>query len=132
MCLTLIINLIEYSESYSATVHQETVIEGYQCCTSLQGAFESLIFENYMEFILTVGYICVSIYCKNCITIMVMYGLKCLILLRETYLAEIILKVYVCVLKYGPLIVEYFIFRVYITIIYYKLRIFNVSFHKTE
>ena len=25
----------EYSESYSSNVHQETVIEGYQYCTSL-------------------------------------------------------------------------------------------------
>ena len=37
---------LEYSESYSGTVHQEIVIEGYQYCTSLPRAFESLIFES--------------------------------------------------------------------------------------
>ena len=26
---------LEYSESYTGTVHQETAIEGYQYCTSL-------------------------------------------------------------------------------------------------
>ena len=29
---------LEYSESYSGTVHQEIAIEGYQYCTSLQRA----------------------------------------------------------------------------------------------
>ena len=37
---------LEYSESYFGTVHQEIAIEGYQYCTSLQRAFESLIFES--------------------------------------------------------------------------------------
>ena len=55
---------LECWKSYSATVHRETAIEGYQYCTALQGAFESLIFENYMEFILTVECICMSIYCN--------------------------------------------------------------------
>ena len=45
---------LEYSESYSGTVHQEIAIEGYQYCTSLPRAFESLIFESYTNFILTV------------------------------------------------------------------------------
>ena len=27
---------LEYSESYSGTVHLEIAIEGYQCCTSLR------------------------------------------------------------------------------------------------
>ena len=53
---------LEYSESYTGTVHQETEIEGYQYCASLQRAFESLSSQNYTNFILTVGYICVSIY----------------------------------------------------------------------
>ena len=34
---------LEYSESYSGTVHQEIAIEEYQYCTSLQRAFESLV-----------------------------------------------------------------------------------------
>ena len=37
---------LEYSESYSGTVHQEIAIEGYQYCTSLQKAFESLNFRH--------------------------------------------------------------------------------------
>ena len=37
---------LEYSESYSGTVHQEIAIEGYQYCTSLQRAFESLNFRH--------------------------------------------------------------------------------------
>ena len=38
---------LEYSESYSGTVHQEISIEEYQYCTSLRRAFESLISESY-------------------------------------------------------------------------------------
>ena len=52
---------MEYSESYFGTVHQEIAIEGYQYCTSLQRAFESLIFESYTNFISTVGYITVIV-----------------------------------------------------------------------
>ena len=37
---------LESSESYSSTVHQEIAIEGYQYCTSLPRAFESLICES--------------------------------------------------------------------------------------
>ena len=55
---------LEYSESFTGTVHQETEIEGYQYCTSLQRAFESLLSQNYTNFILTVGVIGVSIYCN--------------------------------------------------------------------
>ena len=32
--------LLEYSESYSDTIHKETAIEGYQYFTSSQRAFE--------------------------------------------------------------------------------------------
>ena len=49
----------KYSESYSGTVHQEIAIEGYQYCTSLQRAFESLIFESYTNFIVTAG--CITV-----------------------------------------------------------------------
>ena len=56
---------LEYSESYSSTVHQEIAIEGYQYCTSLRRAFESLIFESYTNFILTVACIAVATYCNS-------------------------------------------------------------------
>ena len=41
---------LEYSESYSSTVHKEITIEGYQYCTSLRRAFELLISESYANF----------------------------------------------------------------------------------
>ena len=56
---------LEYSESYSATVQQQSAIEGYQYCTSLQGAFESLVSDNYTNFILTVECIGVAVYCNG-------------------------------------------------------------------
>ena len=62
---------LEYSESYSGTVHLEIAIQGYQYCTSLPRAFESLIFESYTNFILTVG----------CNTVIVIWGSKYLILM---------------------------------------------------
>ena len=55
---------LEYSKSYTGTVGQETAIEGYQYCTSLQIAFESLLPQNYTNFMLTVGCIGVSNYCN--------------------------------------------------------------------
>ena len=55
---------LEYSEIYTGTVHQETEIEGYQYCTSLQRVFESLLSQNCTSFVLTVGVIGVSIYCN--------------------------------------------------------------------
>ena len=61
----------KYSESYSGIVHQEIAIEGYQYCTSLQRAFESLMFESHTNFIVTVG----------CITVIVIWGSKYLILM---------------------------------------------------
>ena len=74
---------LEYSESYSGTVHQEIAIEGYQYCISLPRAFESLIFESYTNFILTVG----------CITVIVIWGSKYLILMQEICMVEGSLKV---------------------------------------
>ena len=55
---------LEYSESYSGTVHQERAIEGHQFCTSFL-----LISEDYTNFILTVRCIAVAIY-------LVIWGLK--------------------------------------------------------
>ena len=47
------------------TIHQESAIEGYQYCTSLDGAFQSLISENFNNFVLTIGCTAVAIYCKG-------------------------------------------------------------------
>ena len=41
---------LDYSDSYSGTVHRETIIEGYQYCASLPRAFESLISDCYTNF----------------------------------------------------------------------------------
>lgn len=46
-------------------LHQETTIQGYQYCSSLQRAFGSLISEDYKNFILTVGCTAVAIYRKG-------------------------------------------------------------------
>ena len=54
---------LEYSESYSGTVHQDAAIQGYRYCTSLKRAFGLLRSENYTNFILTVRCIAVAIYC---------------------------------------------------------------------
>ena len=54
---------LQYSESY--TIHQEAAIEGYQYCTSLDKAFQSLISENFNNFVLTIGCTAVAIYCKG-------------------------------------------------------------------
>ncbi|RMX40615.1 hypothetical protein pdam_00023438 [Pocillopora damicornis] len=56
---------LQYSESYTGTIHQEATIEGYQYCTSLGRAFQSLISENFTNFVLTVGCTAVAIYCKD-------------------------------------------------------------------
>ena len=74
---------LEYSESYSGTVHQEIAIEGYQYCTSLPRAFESLIFESYTNFILTVG----------CITVIELWGSKYLILMQGSLKVRVLLEV---------------------------------------
>ena len=85
---------LHYSESYTGTVHQETTIQGYQSCFSLQRAYESLISEDYKNFILTVRCITVAINVK------VKWDLKYLILMQEIYMIEDILKVFVCFQKY--------------------------------
>ena len=54
---------LQFSESYTGTVHRETALEGYQYCTSLKIAFESLLSQKFTSFILTVRCIGVSIYC---------------------------------------------------------------------
>ena len=56
---------LEYSESYSGTVHKEITIEGYQYCTSLRRAFESLMSESHTNFILTGRCIAVATFCNS-------------------------------------------------------------------
>ena len=57
---------LEFSESYTGIVQRETAIEGsYQYCTSLKIAFELLLSQHYTSFILTVGFMGVSIYCNG-------------------------------------------------------------------
>ena len=56
---------LQYSQSYTGTIHQEATIEGYQYCTSLDRAFQSLISENLNNFVLTIGCTAVAIHCKG-------------------------------------------------------------------
>ena len=56
---------LQYSESYTGTIHQEATIEGCQYCTSLDRAFQSLMSENFNNFVLTIGCSAVAIYCKG-------------------------------------------------------------------
>ena len=44
---------------------KKATIQCYRYCSSLQRAFESLISEDYKNFILTVGCIAVATYCKG-------------------------------------------------------------------
>ena len=104
---------LEYSENYSGTVHQETAVEGYQYCTFLQRAFESLISENYTNFIVTIRCIAVAIYCCSNIGFKLFYSL-------EICMVEGSLKTRVFLSKHCPLIAKCIIFRVYTTVIYLK------------
>ena len=54
---------LQYSESFTGRVHQETTVEGCDYCTSLEMALQSLMSDNYTNFILTIGSIAVAIYC---------------------------------------------------------------------
>ena len=56
---------LQYSETYTGTIHQETTAEGYQYCTSLDRAFQSLISKNFNNFVLTIGCTAVAIYCND-------------------------------------------------------------------
>ena len=116
---------LDYSENYSGTVHQETAVEGYQYCTFLQRAFESLISENYTNFIVTIRCIAVAIYCCSNIGFKLFYSL-------EICMVEGSLKTRVFLSKHCPLIAKCIIFRVYTTVIYlkweeYKLRILKIG-----
>ena len=116
---------LDYSENYSATGHQETAVEGYQYFTFLQRAFESLISENYTNFIVTIRCIAVVIYCYSNIRFKLFYSL-------EICIVEGSFKAHVFFSKYCPLIAKCIIFRVYTTVIYlkweeYKLRILKIG-----
>jgi len=41
---------LQYSETYTGTIHQEATIEGYQYCTYLERAFQSLIIRKFQQF----------------------------------------------------------------------------------
>ena len=56
---------LQYSESYTGTIHQEATIERYQYCTFLDRAFQSLLSKNFNNFVLTIGCTAVAIYCKG-------------------------------------------------------------------
>ena len=56
---------LQYSESYTGTIHQESTVEGCQFGTSLDRAFQSLISKNFNNFVLTIGCTAVAIYCKG-------------------------------------------------------------------
>ena len=63
-------------ENYSGPVHQETVIEEYQYCTFLQRAFETLISENYTNFMLTIRCIAVATHCYSNMGFKIFYSLE--------------------------------------------------------
>jgi hypothetical protein len=56
---------LQYSDSYSGTLHQENVIAEYEYCTTLHTAFQSLLADNFTSFILTIGSSAVAIYCHG-------------------------------------------------------------------
>ena len=56
---------LQFSESFTGNVHQETTIEGYDYCTSLEMALQSLLSDNYTSFIITIGATAVSTYCHG-------------------------------------------------------------------
>ena len=68
MAFTLDIRTKSNTVRVRPTLKQETIIEGYQYCTSLDRAFQSLtgISENFNNFVLTIEYTAVAaIYCKG-------------------------------------------------------------------
>ena len=85
---------LQYSESYTGTFHHGTTIEGYQYCTSLDRAFQSLISENFNNFVLTIGCTAVAIDCKGDV------GFKYSILMQGIFMVEATIWLHVCCLKY--------------------------------
>ena len=81
----------QYSESCIGTIHQETTKDGYQCCISLDRAFQSLISENFNNFVFTIG--CTADVVK------VMWAWKYSILMQGIFMVDAMLKVHVCCFK---------------------------------
>ena len=52
-------------QSFLMQTELPTLFKGYQYCTSLDRAFQSLISENFNNFVLTIGCTAVAIYCKG-------------------------------------------------------------------
>ena len=73
--------------------HQETTIEGYQYCTTLELAFPLLISENFDSFVLAIGCTAVAIHCKGNV------GLKIFHFHVRDIIEDAILKVHVRCLK---------------------------------
>ena len=53
--------------------HQETTIEGYQYCTTLELAFPLLISENFNSFVLAIGCTAVAIHCKGYVVLKIFH-----------------------------------------------------------
>ena len=58
--LRKVIYQLNYSESCTGHLHRDSIIEGYQYIMSKDGAFESLLSQNYFLFILTIE--CIGVY----------------------------------------------------------------------
>ena len=84
---------LQCSESYTGTINQETTVEGYQYCSSLDRAFQQLTSENFNNFVLTIGCTAVEIYCKGNVVLKIFHS-------QGIFMIEDILKVHVCCLEY--------------------------------
>lgn len=54
---------LQYSSSYSGTLHGRSVIDDFSFCMPLGDAMQTLLRQNYQSFLLTVECTTVSIYC---------------------------------------------------------------------
>ena len=52
---------LDYSASYTGTIHGDSAIDGFQYCIGLQRALQSLVSQQYNSFILIVGAVGVAI-----------------------------------------------------------------------
>ena len=52
---------LDYSASYTGTIHGDSAIDGFQYCMGLQRALQSLVSQQYNSFILIVGAVGVAI-----------------------------------------------------------------------
>ena len=97
MCLIPTMNYNSVKAN-TGTAHRETAIEGYQYCTLLQIAFETLLSQKFTSFILTVRFIGISNYCNGDI------GFKIFDSHARMYTAERLFRVHVCFLKHYHLV----------------------------